>query len=114
MHLHDVPYLIRCNPWCANSTLSTATLFWLAFKSDPLHFTGLKGRFKLAGPSLGNVGDVLGITLPTMPPFDTHVTLVKDGGLWKAVFESARTSGAASWSGHTFVVPPIAHAPTGR
>jgi len=56
---------------------------------DPLHFTGLKGRFKLAGPSLGNVGDVLGITLPTTPPFDTHGTLVKDGGLWKAVFESA-------------------------
>jgi len=56
---------------------------------DPLHFTGLKGRFKLAGPSLGNVGDVLGITLPTTPPFDTHGTLVKEGGLWKAVFESA-------------------------
>jgi uncharacterized protein involved in outer membrane biogenesis len=56
---------------------------------DPLHFTGLKGRFKLAGPSLGNVGDVLGITLPTTPPFDTHGTLVKDGDLWKAVFESA-------------------------
>ena len=56
---------------------------------DPLHFTALKGRFKLAGPSLGNVGDVLGITLPTTPPFDTHGTLVKDGVVWKAVFESA-------------------------
>ena len=56
---------------------------------DPLHFTGLRGRFKLAGPSLGNVGDVLGITLPTTPPFDTHGTLAKDGGVWKAVFEAA-------------------------
>jgi uncharacterized protein involved in outer membrane biogenesis len=56
---------------------------------DPLHFTGLKGRFKLAGPSLAAVGDPLGITLPTTPPFDTHGTLVKDGGLWKAVFEAA-------------------------
>ncbi|MEO8310355.1 MAG: AsmA family protein [Caldimonas sp.] len=56
---------------------------------DPLHFTGLKGRFKLAGPSLAAVGDALGLTLPTTPPFDTHGTLVKDGALWKAVFESA-------------------------
>jgi hypothetical protein len=32
---------------------------------------------------------VLGITLPTTPPFDTHGTLVKDGVVWKAVFESA-------------------------
>jgi len=56
---------------------------------DPLHFTGLKGRFKLAGPSLASVGDALGITLPTTPPFDTHGTLVKDGGVWKAVFEAA-------------------------
>jgi uncharacterized protein involved in outer membrane biogenesis len=56
---------------------------------DPLHFTGLKGRFKLAGPSLAAVGDPLGITLPTTPPFDTHGTLVKEGGLWKAVFEAA-------------------------
>ena len=56
---------------------------------DPLHFTGLKGRFKLSGPSLAAVGDALGITLPTTPPFDTHGTLAKDGGLWKAVFEAA-------------------------
>jgi uncharacterized protein involved in outer membrane biogenesis len=32
---------------------------------------------------------VLGLTLPTTPPFDTHGTLVKDGDLWKAVFEAA-------------------------
>src|SRR6185369_2745795 len=31
---------------------------------DPLHFTGLKGRFRLTGQSLANVGDALGITLP--------------------------------------------------
>jgi uncharacterized protein involved in outer membrane biogenesis len=56
---------------------------------DPLHFTGLKGRFRLSGQSLANVGDALGITLPTTPPFTTHGSLVKDVDVWKAVFEAA-------------------------
>ena len=56
---------------------------------DPLHFTGLKGRFDLAGASLAAVGDALGITLPNTPPFKTHGALVKDGEVWKAVFDSA-------------------------
>jgi uncharacterized protein involved in outer membrane biogenesis len=69
---------------------------------NPLRFTGLKGRFRLSGPSLANVGDALGITLPTTPAFKTHGTLVKDLDVWKAVFEdatigSSRLNGAFSY-----------------
>jgi len=79
----------RAQPVSLRALIARTRLSFDGTTLDPLHFTGLKGRFKLAGPSLGNVGDVLGITLPTTPPFDTHGTLVKDGGVWKAVFESA-------------------------
>jgi len=79
----------RAQPVSLRALIAKTQVHFDGTTLDPLHFTGLKGRFKLAGPSLGNVGDVLGITLPTTPPFDTHGTLVKDGDVWKAVFESA-------------------------
>jgi len=79
----------RAQPLSLRAVVGRTRLNFDGTTLDPLHFTGLKGRFKLAGRSLGNVGDVLGITLPTTPPFDTHGTLVKDGAVWKAVFESA-------------------------
>ena len=72
---------------CRCARVGRAELSFDGSTTDPLHFTGLKGRFSVAGPSLGAVGDALGITLPTTPPFKTHGTLVKDGGLWKAVFD---------------------------
>jgi uncharacterized protein involved in outer membrane biogenesis len=65
---------------------------------NPLRFTGLKGRFRLSGPSLASVGDALGITLPTTPAFKTHGTLVKDLDVWKAVFEDA-TIGSSRLNG---------------
>jgi uncharacterized protein involved in outer membrane biogenesis len=65
---------------------------------NPLRFTGLKGRFRLSGPSLANVGDALGITLPTTPAFKTEGTLVKDLDVWKAVFEDA-TIGSSRLNG---------------
>lgn len=72
--------------------------------TDPLHFTGLKGRFTLAGPSLATVGDLLGITMPTTPAFKTNGVLAKDGAVWNAVFDAAaigssRLTGAFTYDG---------------
>ena len=77
----------QAQPLSLRATIGRANLTFDGSTTDPLHFAALKGRFNLAGPSLAAVGDALGITLPTTPPFKTHGTLVKDGGLWKAVFD---------------------------
>jgi uncharacterized protein involved in outer membrane biogenesis len=79
----------QAQPLSLRATIGRARLAFDGSTTDPLHFAALKGRFTLAGPSLAAVGDALGITLPTTPAFDTHGTLAKDAGLWKAVFESA-------------------------
>jgi uncharacterized protein involved in outer membrane biogenesis len=71
------------------ATIGRARVSFDGTTTDPLHFAALKGRFNVAGPSLSVVGDALGITLPTTPAFDTHGALVKDAGLWKAVFDAA-------------------------
>jgi AsmA family protein len=71
------------------ASVGGADLSFEGSTSDPLHFAGLKGRFTLSGPSLAVVGDLLGITLPTTPPFKTAGTLAKDGKVWNAVFDAA-------------------------
>jgi uncharacterized protein involved in outer membrane biogenesis len=86
--------------------------------TDPLHFAGLKGRFTVSGASLASIGDPLGITLPTTPPFKTRGTLVKDGGLWKAVFDdatigSSRLAGAFTYESRLRKVPLLSGRITG-
>ncbi|HEV7574822.1 MAG TPA: AsmA family protein [Caldimonas sp.] len=79
----------KAQPLSLRAIIGRAEVSFDGSTVDPLHFTGLKGRFNLAGPSLAAVGDALGITLPTTPAFKTHGTLAKDATVWKAVFESA-------------------------
>jgi AsmA family protein len=79
----------HAQPLSLRATIGRARLSFDGSTTDPIHFAGLKGRFNLAGPSLSVVGDALGITLPTTPAFATYGWLVKDAGLWKAVFETA-------------------------
>jgi len=79
----------EAQPLSLRAVIGRARVSFDGSTTDPLHFAGLKGRFNLAGPSLSAVGDALGITLPTTPAFTTRGWLVKDAGLWKAVFDSA-------------------------
>lgn len=88
----------RAQPLGLRATIGRANLSFDGSTTDPLHFAALKGRFSLAGPSLAVAGDPLGITLPTTPPFKTTGFLVKDAGLWKAVFDTA-TIGTSQLNG---------------
>ena len=80
------------------ASVGRANLSFEGTTTDPLHFAGLQGRFVVSGASLASIGDPLGITLPTTPAFKTRGTVVKDGGLWKTVFDEA-TIGSSRLAG---------------
>ena len=80
----------RAQPLELYAAIGGADLSFEGSTTDPLRLAALKGQFRLAGRSLAAAGEPLGITLPTTPPFATRGKLVKDGGLWKAVFDDAK------------------------
>jgi uncharacterized protein involved in outer membrane biogenesis len=80
------------------ASVGRANLSFEGSTTDPLHFAGVQGRFVVSGASLAAIGDPLGITLPTTPAFKTRGTLVKEGGLWKTVFDEA-TIGSSRLAG---------------
>ena len=80
------------------ASVGRANLSFEGSTTDPLHFAGVQGRFVVSGASLAAIGDPLGVTLPTTPAFKTRGTLVKEGGLWKTVFDEA-TIGSSRLAG---------------
>ena len=76
-------------PLRLDATIGPAKMTFTGDVIDPLHLSGLQGRFQVAGPSLDAAGEPLGVTLPATPKFNTAGTLVKDGNVWKAVFDHA-------------------------
>ena len=59
---------------------------------------GLRGRYKLRGPSLAAVGDPVGVTLPTTAAFQAAGRLVRDRDSWQVLVDDA-TVGASQLSG---------------
>lgn len=77
-------------PIVLDATLGGAKLAFKGEASDALQFQALSGHFVLSGASLANVGEALGITLPTTPAFRTEGDLSRDAELWKASIASAQ------------------------
>jgi uncharacterized protein involved in outer membrane biogenesis len=76
-------------PLRLDATIGTAKMSFTGAVTDPLHLTRLQGHFKAAGPSLDAAGEPLGVTLPVTPIFNMAGSVVKDGTVWKAVFDHA-------------------------
>jgi uncharacterized protein involved in outer membrane biogenesis len=51
---------------------------------DVLHFEALRGRFTIAGNSLGEAAEPFGVTLPTTAPFEMLGMIGKSGRQWRA------------------------------
>ena len=96
------------------ASVGKAELSFEGTTTDPLHFTALSGRFGVTGPSLGAVGEPLGVTLPTTPPFKTGGSIVKDGGLWKAVFDKAEIGSSSLEGAFTYDPRPKVPLLSGR
>ncbi|HJV69005.1 AsmA family protein [Ideonella sp.] len=68
----------------------TARLSFDGMVHDLLGQPRFKGRYVLGGPSLAAVGEPLGITLPTTPPFTMQGEIERDGPRWATRVQSAR------------------------
>lgn len=59
---------------------------------------GIRGRYRLRGPSLAAAGDPIGVTLPTTAPFHASGRLVQQTGQWQVLVDEA-TVGASQLNG---------------
>ena len=96
------------------ASVGGAKLSFEGTTTDPLHFTALSGRFGVSGASLGAVGAPLGLTLPTTPPFETGGSIVKDAGVWKAVFDKAEIGSSSLEGAFTYDPRPKVPLLSGR
>ena len=63
----------------ANATIGRATLWFKGTTEDMMHPNNFEGYFKLKGPSLAAVGDLLNVTLPTTAAFSTNGSIEMQG-----------------------------------
>lgn len=85
-----------------NATLGRATLAFKGSATSALYPSGFSGRFSLNGPSLGAVGELIGVTLPTTAEFQTDGVIDKQGGTSRvriddATVGSSRLNGAFTY-----------------
>lgn len=76
-------------PLTIDGSVGRARLRFDGTVRDIQRLAGLVGEVRLAGPSLAAVGDVIGVTLPTTPPFITRGVLRKTGEVWQVRVDQA-------------------------
>jgi uncharacterized protein involved in outer membrane biogenesis len=73
-------------PWVPVRVEGSVASSRLLFDGETAALLGkprLRGAIEFKGPSLAAVGEPLGITLPTTPPFDLKGNLQHEGGQWR-------------------------------
>lgn len=81
-----------------NAIVGHAKLDFKGRASDALSLSEFSGSFSLQGPSLADMGDPLGVTLPTTSEFRIDGAVARQGSTWRVQADHA-TIGASSLNG---------------
>lgn len=85
-------------PVTLKASIGRGQLSFVGTAADAVHFDGLLGQFRLDGPSLAAVGDLVGVTLPTTAAFRSEGRVRRDDQVWHVVVDAA-TVGASRLEG---------------
>ena len=77
-----------------NATVGRANLWFEGTTEDIMHPSNFEGYFKLKGPSLAAVGDLLDVTLPTTAVFSTKGSIEKQGLIWSTHIDQLNIGGS--------------------
>ena len=81
-------------PVTLQGRIGAADLNFHGAAADLLSARALRGSLLLRGPSLAAVGDAVGVTLPTTPPFRMVAALSHDAGLWTLLTQEVQVGGS--------------------
>lgn len=77
-----------------NATVGRADLWFEGTTEDIMHPSNFEGNFKLKGPSLAAVGDLLDVTLPTTAVFSAKGSIEKQGLIWNTHINQLNIGGS--------------------
>ena len=105
-------------PVTVKASVGQASIEFQGTAGDDSPQGGLRGRYRLRGPSLAAAGDPVGVTLPSTAAFQAAGWLVQHPGRWQVLVDEA-TVGASQLSGaftytHRDRVPMLAGRLGGR
>ena len=77
-----------------NATVGRANLWFEGTTEDIMHPSNFEGNFRLKGPSLAAVGDLLDVTLPTTAVFSSKGSIEKQGLIWNTHINQLNIGGS--------------------